>query len=72
MKNKKAQGTMPLAILSALAVFIVGFVFINFLLPAVTTFRIDMGCSDMTSLHDGAKLLCVLGSSVIPYAIISY
>lgn len=70
--NRKAQSpTMPLAILGALAVFIVGFVFINFLLPEVTTFRTDMGCSDMDSLHDGAKLLCLVGGSVVPYAIIS-
>jgi len=69
--NRKAQGTMPLAILSALAVFICGFVLINFLMPEVTNFRTDMGCADATTLHDGSKILCLVGSAVIPYAILS-
>jgi len=70
--NKKAQSaTMPLAILGTLAVFICGFVLIQFLMPEVTTFRTDMGCADATTLNDGAKVLCLIGGAVVPYAILS-
>ena len=70
MVNKKAQ-TMPLAILSALAILIVGFTFVNFLLPEVSDFRINIGCGDMSSISDGAKLLCLAGDGIIPYVILS-
>lgn len=70
MRYKKGQ-TMPLAILSALAVFIVGFTLINFLMPEVTTFRVDMGCADASTLNDGAKLLCLIGDATIPYVLLS-
>jgi hypothetical protein len=70
MKNKKGQ-TMPLAILGFLAVIICGFTFVNFLLPEVSNFRIDMGCSDATTIHDGNKILCLIGDSTIIYVIIS-
>ena len=68
--NKKGQ-TMPLAILGTLAVFICGFIFINFLLPEVNNFRIDMGCSDATTISDGGKILCLIGDAAIPYVILS-
>lgn len=69
MKNKKGQ-TMPLAILSAIAIFIIGFIFINFLLPEVTDFRDNIGCSDASSISDGAKVLCLIGDGIIPYVIL--
>jgi hypothetical protein len=70
MKFKKGQ-TMPLAILSAIAIFIVGFTFINFLLPEVTDFRTNIGCGTVATLSDGGKILCLIGDSVIPYVILS-
>jgi hypothetical protein len=70
MKNKKGQ-TMSLAILSALAVFICGFMFINFLMPEVTQFRTDIGCSSIETLSDGAKLLCLGGDLTIPLVILA-
>ena len=68
--NKKGQ-TMPLAILSALAILVVGFTFVNFLLPEVSDFRINIGCDDMSSISDGAKILCLAGDGIVPYVIIS-
>lgn len=68
--NKKAQ-TMPLAILNAIAIFIVGLVFVNFLLPEVSDFRVNMGCSDASTISDGTMLLCLVGDSVVPYVILA-
>lgn len=68
MRNKKAQ-TMGLAILSAIAVFVVGLMFINFIMPEVTNFRVDMTCSD-SSISDGSKLMCLMGDLVVPYVIL--
>ena len=61
---------MGLAILSFLAVLIVGFTFINFLLPEVTTFRADMSCSSVDTISDGTKLTCLFGDATIPYVIL--
>jgi hypothetical protein len=69
MRGKHAQ-TMPLAILSFLAVFIIGLTFVNFLLPEVTTFRTEMNCASASTISDGTKLLCLFGDMTIPYVII--
>lgn len=61
---------MGLAILSALAVFIIGLMFVNFIMPEVTTFRTAMSCSDST-ISDGAKLLCLFGDVTVPYVIVT-
>jgi hypothetical protein len=66
---KKGQ-TMPLAILTALGIFIIGFTMINFLLPEIDTFRTDMGCANVVSLTDGGKVLCLIGDGAIPYFIL--
>jgi len=62
---------MPLAILSAIAIFIVGFTLLNFLLPEVSTFRTDIGCATASTLSDGAKVLCLVGDGIIPYVIVA-
>jgi len=67
--NKKGQ-TMPLAILSAIAIFIVGLMFVNFIMPEVTNFRTGMDCVNAESIRDGAKILCLIGDAVVPYFII--
>lgn len=69
MINKRGQ-TMGLAILSALAVFVCGFVFINFLLPEVTDFRTNLSCSSVDTIHDGVKILCLFGDLTIPLVIL--
>ena len=62
---------MPLAILLALAIFIVGFTLLNFLLPEVTTFRADIGCGTVATLSDGGKVLCLIGDGIIPYVVVA-
>lgn len=68
--NKKGQ-TMPLAILSSIAIFIVGFTLVNFLLPEVNTFRANIGCATPSAISDGAKILCLAGDGIVPYVIIA-
>lgn len=68
--NKHAQ-TMPLAILSFLAVIIVGFTLIQFLLPEISDFRVNIGCADADTLSDGGMVLCLISDGIIPYVIIS-
>lgn len=68
----KSKGqTMPLAILTTLAVILVGFTLLNFLMPEVTNFRTDIGCANAATLSDGGKVLCLIGDGVIPYVIVS-
>lgn len=66
---KKGQ-SYPLAILSMLGILIVGFMFVNFLLPEVTQFRTDLSCASASTIHDGNKILCLVGDSIVPYVII--
>lgn len=67
--NKKGQ-SMGLAILSFLAVLIIGIMFVNFLMPEVTTFRTAMNCASADTISDGTKLLCLFGDATIPYVIV--
>lgn len=67
--NSKGQ-TMGLAILSFLAVLIIGLMFVNFLLPEVTNFRVDMSCASADTISDGTKLLCLFGDATVPYVIV--
>lgn len=62
---------MGLAILSALGVFIVGLMFVNFLMPEVTNFRIDLNCAYADDISDGTKLLCLVGDAVVPIFILA-
>lgn len=67
--NKKGQ-SLGLAIMSAIGVFIIGFMLLNFLTPEVTTFRTELNCANATAISDGTKLLCLAGDSVVPYFIL--
>ncbi len=67
--NNKGQ-VMGLAILSALAVFVCGFLFINFLMPEVTTFRTAIGCANVSAISDGQKVMCLFGDVTVPYFIV--
>jgi hypothetical protein len=67
--NKKGQ-TMGLAILSAIFVFITGMMIINFIIPEVNDFRINLNCADAESISDGTKLLCLVGGTAVPYWIL--
>lgn len=64
------NGSMGLAILSMLGVIIIGFMFVNFLMPEITQFRTDMNCANADEIHDGTKLLCLVADLQIPYWII--
>jgi len=66
--NKK--GSLGLAILSTIGIFIIGFMFLNFLMPEVTQFRADMNCASADEIHDGVKILCLITDTVVPYWIL--
>ena len=66
--NKKAG--IGLAILSTIGIFIIGFMFLNFLMPEVTQFRADMSCASPDDIHDGVKILCLITDTVVPYWIL--
>ncbi len=68
MMNKKGQ-TMGIAILSAIVIFIIGIMAINFLLPEVSTARINLSCDDAANISDGTKFLCLIVDTQIPYFI---
>jgi hypothetical protein len=67
--NNKAQ-TLGLAILSSVFIFIIGMMIINFIIPEVTEFRINLNCADASSISDGTKLLCLVGGTAVPYWIL--
>jgi hypothetical protein len=65
MENKKAQ--LGLAIINAIFVFIMGMLIINFLMPEVTNFRVNMNCDSYTTISDATKLLCLVSDITIVY-----
>jgi hypothetical protein len=67
--NNKGQ-TLGLAILSSIFIFIIGMMIINFIMPEVTDFRINLNCADAEAISDGTKLLCLVGGTVVPYWIL--
>ena len=68
--NKKGA-SLGLAILTTIGVFIIGFMFVNFLMPEVTNFRIDLNCAYPDDISDGTKILCLVGDAGIPIFIIA-
>ena len=69
MINNKRGQTMGIAILSAIVIFIIGIMCINFLLTEVSTARIELSCDDASSISDGSKFLCLIVDTQIPYFI---
>jgi len=67
MNNK---GQMGLAIISAIFVFIVGIMAVNFLIPEISTARVELNCANPNAISDGTKLLCLAVDVGIPYWII--
>lgn len=67
--NNKAQ-TIMLTFLFAIFIFLVGVVFINFLIPDVNSFRTAISCDNPSNISDGTKLTCLFGDAVIPYWIL--
>jgi len=68
MMNKKGQ-TMGIAILSAVVIFIIGIMCINFILTEVTNARTNLSCSSADTISDGSKLLCLIVDTNVPYFI---
>lgn len=66
--NKRGQ-TLMMSIITAIFIFIIGFIFVNFIMTDVTTFRTAMDCNN-ASISDGSKLTCLMGDSVVIYTIL--
>lgn len=64
--NKKGQ-TMGLAVLSAIIIFIIGLMIVNFIMPEVTNVRAGLSCASASSISDGTKMLCLIIDTVVPY-----
>ncbi len=60
---------MGIAILSAIVIFIIGIMAINFLMPEVSTARIELSCDSPATISDGTKFLCLIIDTQIPYFI---
>ena len=67
--NKKGQ-SLGISVISMIFVFIIGIMFINFIMPEITTTRGDLNCADGSSISDGTKLLCLVIDTTIPYWIV--
>lgn len=63
------RGSVGLAIISAIFLFIIGMMAINFLLTDVTDARNNLQCSSATTISDGTKLLCLIIDANVPYFI---
>ena len=55
--------------MSAIVIFIIGMMAINFILPEVSDARVNLSCSDVDNISDGSKLLCLLIDTQVPYFI---
>jgi len=62
--------TLGIAIVSAIFVFIIGFLTINFFFDEITVFRAAMSCATPAAISDGAKLLCLTAGATVPYWIL--
>lgn len=69
MISKKGQ-TLGLALLNSIFVFLIGLMILNFIMPEITQTRIDLNCSDASSISDGNKLMCLMTDVTVPYWIL--
>jgi hypothetical protein len=67
MRNKK--GNVYFGIGMGLFIFIMGVLFLPFILDDIDTSRAAMSCSSSDSITDGAKLFCLAISGLTPYFI---
>lgn len=67
--NRKGQ-TIMLSILFGIFIYLFGIVFINFLMPDVTTARTALSCSNGAAISDGTKLMCLVVDVVVIYWIL--
>lgn len=64
--NNKAQ-TLGITIMTAIFLFIVGMMCINFIMPEVSTARIDLNCASADIISDGTKLMCLALDTTVIY-----
>lgn len=64
------QGSMGMAIIFAVFIFIIGMTVVNLIMPEVTNFRVGMDCSNSAGISDATKLTCLAGDVTIPYFIL--
>lgn len=66
--NKKAQTTIGLAIITAIMIFLVGMIMVNFVRADVLTVRetTNLDCTN-SSISDGSKLTCLAVDATVPY-----
>lgn len=70
--NNKGQ-TLGLAIMSAIAFFIIALMTVNFVMSEVSNARNNLSCADAANISDGTKLLClVMDTTVIYWIIIAF
>ena len=65
-KNKK--GTVFMAIMSALIIFMVGMIVVNFIKPEVSSAYSAATCAAPAT--DGTKILCLVVDFALPYFIV--
>jgi len=66
LKNKKGSAFFGITI--AIFIYIIGVLFLPFVVDDVSNFRVSMDCTN-TSISDGAKLSCLVGDLTVPYFI---
>lgn len=65
MVNKK--GSLGIGIITAITIFIIGMMSINFIMDEVTDARINLSCSDASNISDATKLLCLVVDITVIY-----
>jgi len=64
--NNKGQ-SLAIGIMSMIFVFIIGIMFINFIMPEISTARTELNCANADAISDGTKLVCLAIGGTIPY-----
>lgn len=64
--NQKGQ-TLGLTIISSIFIFIIGLIMLNFIMPEISTFRVDLNCATPNAISDGVKLMCLITDTTVPY-----
>lgn len=69
MRSKKGQ-TIMVSILFAFIIFMVGSLFVNFVITDVLSAKTSLSCSNAANISDGTKLTCLIVGGTVPYFII--
>jgi hypothetical protein len=69
MNNKGQIGSLGVAVIVAVMLFIAGMLAVNFVRDSITDTRTQLTCST-PGISDGTKLACLLVDIVVPYFIV--